>query len=238
MPHAALIGTGVVNANNTVGAVTLTSAVPAGYTVCGAIAWESAAASIPTISSVVDSRGNSWSADILAGGAGNATAACGIFQARITTALQVGDTITVTLSASRSRWAMQYDSFDDLLVSPLDKTAHNDNPGSSASLDTGTTASTTQPYELVYGAFGFNSARTATIPAGWFGTAQVNTSAGSSDRAVQAIYRYTAATGTQQGTATLDTAGIYAACAATYKGWVAGRAPMVPAGAVGRAASW
>jgi hypothetical protein len=238
MPHAALVGTGIVNSSSTTGTVTVATAVPAGQTVCGAIAWESAAGSIPTISSVADSRGNTWATDISAGGAGNVTVAVAIFSARIATALQVNDTITVTISAARVRWAMQYDAFDDVLVSPLDKTAHNDNPGSASSLDTGTTAATAQPYELDYAAFGFSAARTATIPAGWDGTAQVNTTAGSSDRALQVTYRYTAATGTQQGTLSLDSAGVYAACIATYKAWIAGRQPLVQAGAAGRAASW
>jgi hypothetical protein len=113
----------------------------------------------------------------------------------------------------------QLDDFDDVNTTPLDASAHNDNPGSSASLSSGTTAATAQTYELSYAAFGFGlpAARTVTIPSGWAGSAQVATAAGSANRGLQAIWRYTAATGTQQGTITLDAASVYCGAIATYK---------------------
>lgn len=232
-----LLGTGTVNASNTVGAVTLAAGARVGQTVVGAIAWESSGGTIPTISSVVDSRGNTWATEVTAGGGGNTTVALAIFRTRVTTALQAGDTITVTLTTARVRWAMQYDTFSEPLPSALDKTAQNNNPGSATSLVSGTTAATTQPYELVYAAFGMGAARSPSIPAGWSGTPSVETSAGSADRALQVIYQYTSAAGAQQAPLTLGVASTYAACVATYKAWAPPGPRVVSAGATHRAAT-
>lgn len=231
------IGIGTVTAANTVGAVTLTAGARVGQTVVGAIAWESSGGTIPTISSVVDSRGNTWTTDVSAGGAGNTTVAVAIFRTRVTTALQVGDTITVTLSASRIRWAMQYDAFDEPLPSALDKTAVNNNPGSDTNLVSGTTAAITQPFELVYAAFAMGVGRGPVIPAGWQGSASVETAVGSTDRALQVIYQFTSAAGAQQAPLTLTTASTYAAGVATYKAWAPPGPRTVLSGATSRAAT-
>lgn len=238
MVYAGLVGIGTVVTSATAGAVTAANPVPAGRTAVGAIAWDSSAGTIPTISSIVDTRGNTWTMDSSAGGVTNTTVAVGIFRARITTALLAGDTITVTISAARARWAMQYDAFDDLLPSALDQIAGNNNPGSQTALVSGATPATLQPYELVYAAFAFGTARGPVIQAGWSGTASVETAAGSADRALQTVYQYTSATGVQQAPLTLTTASTYAGCAATYKGWVASGGRSVSTGAAHRAASW
>ena len=238
MPYRGLVGTDIVVSANTAGSVTVANAVPAGRTVVGAIVWEASAGAIPSISNVTDTRGNSWATDVTAGAAGNTTVAVGIFRARITTALQVSDTITVTIGTSRTRWAMQYDQFDDLFTSPLDKTAVANNPGTSTSLASGATTATVQPYELVYAAFGFGVGRGPSVPAGWSGTASVETAVGSTDRALQTIYQYTSTAGVQQGSLTLTSTSTYVGAVATYKGWVAAPKPTVATRAAQRAASW
>ncbi|GAA4226114.1 hypothetical protein GCM10022254_10030 [Actinomadura meridiana] len=217
MSHDALVGADTSTATTDTGVITVDSAVSTGKTVTAAVVWESGAGTIPTVSSVTDTRGNTWTVDKSAGGGGNATVATMIARARIATALQVGDTITIVIGENRVRWAMQADAFDDVDASPLDKTAANNNPGNSAALSSGVTAATAQAYELAVAVFGFGQGRTTTIPAGWSGTAKVETTAGSTDRALQVIYKYTAATGTQEGTLTLSSGSTYTGLIATYK---------------------
>lgn len=195
--------------------ITLTAAVAAGHTLVGGICWEAAAGSVPTISSIVDSRGNTWTTtpddSIVAG----TTLAVAIVRARVTTALQVGDTIVITISAARSKWAIQLDEFDDVNTTPKDQTAHNA-PGSATSLTTGATSATTQNYELLYAAFGFGAGRTITIPSGWSGGASVETTGGT-DRALQTIWQYQTTAAAETGTLTLNTASTYAGVISTYK---------------------
>jgi hypothetical protein len=196
--------------------ITLTAAVLSGHTLIGGICWEAAAGSVPTISSITDSRGNTWTTtpddSVLAG----TTLAVAIIRARVTTALQIGDTITITISASRSKWAIQLDEFDDVNAStPKDVTAHNA-PGSSTSLTTTATATTAQNYELLYAAFGFGTGRTITIPSGWSGGASVETTGGT-DRALQSIWKYQTTAAAETATLTLNTASTYGAVLVTYK---------------------
>jgi hypothetical protein len=216
--HSALLGTNIITTGTTIGSVTVGSAVSVGSTVYMMAAWSNDVASVPTINSVADSRGNTYTVDVTAG-AGNTTVSCALIRAPVTTALQVGDTITITISANRIRWVLQADSFDDVNTSsPLDKTSVTDT-GSSTSLTTGVTATTTQAYELCVAVFGYGGGRTTSIPVGWSGTAKVETNAGSADRAVQMIYKYTSATGTQEGTLSITAGGAstYSALIGTYK---------------------
>ena len=196
--------------------ITLTAAIAAGHTLVGGICWEAAAGSVPTISSVVDSRGNTWTTtpddSVVAG----TTLAVAIIRARATTALQVGDTITITISAARSKWAIQLDEFDDIdASSPKDVTAHNA-PGSSTSMVSGTTATTAQASELLYAAFGLGTGRTITIPGDWSGGASVETTGGT-DRALQTIWKYQSSAAAQSVTVTIGTASTYGGVIAAYK---------------------
>lgn len=215
MTHISSI-TKVQNSSAAAVTITLTAAITAGHTLIGGICWEAAAGTVPTISSIVDSRGNTWTTtpddSVVAG----TTLAVAIIRARATTALQVGDTIVITISASRSKWAIQIDEFDDVNASsPKDVAAHNA-PGSSASLSTGTTATTAQNYELMYVAFGFGTGRTITIPGGWSGGASVETTGGT-DRALQAIWKYQTTAATESASLTLNTASTYGGVIVTYK---------------------
>lgn len=210
-----LLGTSTVTTGTTTGSVSVGSAVPAGAFIVLTVAWSNDTATIPTITSVTDSRGNSYTVDASAGTA-NATVSCVIITAPVTTALQSGDTITVTISANRQRWVLQADSFTG--VGAVDKTAANHAPASSTAMSTGVTAATTSADELVIACFGFGrgSGATSTLDAGWSGGSMVTTAAGSVDRALQMGYRTVSATGTQQGTATLTVAAAYAGCIATF----------------------
>lgn len=231
MSHDALVGADISTATTDTGIITVDSAVPVGRTVTAAVVWESGTGTIPAVSSVTDSRGNTWTVDKTAGAAGNTTVAAMLARARITTALQVNDQISIVIGENRVRWAMQADSFDDVNASsPLDKTAANNNPGNNTALSSGVTTATAQAYELCVAVFGFGQGRTVTIPTGdgWAGTAKVETNAGSTDRGLQVIYKYTAATGTQEGTLTVSPGSTYTGLIATYKA----TAPA-PAGSAG-----
>lgn len=222
MGHLATIGTKTQNTAASSVSITLTAGAAVGTTVLVGIIWEAGGGTgVPTISAVTDSRSNSYSTtpDVTAGGATNSTVAGAVLRTRVTTALQVGDTITVTVSGgTRSRWCLQADSFDDVNTTPLDKTQTTGNTApSGTALATGATATTSQANELVYAIFGFGSGRTVTIPPGWSGGAKVETTAGSSDRALQVAWQYVNSTGAQQGTLTLSTSSTYTAAVATYK---------------------
>lgn len=214
MNHLARLGTATA-ASTSVGAVTVGSAVAAGATVILTAAWSNDTAAVPTITSVVDSRGNSYAVDA-SGGTGNATVSCAIIRATVTTPLQVGDTITVTITANRFRWVLEANAFDG--VGALDQIGANHTPGVVAAMSTGVTPETTAPDELLIAAFGFGrgSGAESTLGAGWSGGGYVTTSVGSADRALQTGYRVVAATGPQEGTATLTVASAYSACIATY----------------------
>jgi hypothetical protein len=246
MTHVNTIGTNVATTGVSSLAVTLTHAVSTGHTVLGALLWEAGGGGgVPTISSIVDSRGNTWTTtpDASGGGATNTTVAVAIVRARITTALQIGDTITVTISGgTRSKWAAQFDDFDDVnSSSPKDQTATTGNTApSGTSLTTGATSATAQAYELLYSVFGCGFGKTFTIPSGWAGSAKVETGATSGHRDLQTAWKYTASTGAQTGTMTIDSSSTYAACVAAYKatslappvGQVSQAKLVVPAAAV------
>lgn len=218
MGYEALLDSTTVESGDTEGVLTLGSAVPAGDTVLGAMCWSQDSTSVPTVSSIVDSRGNTYVIDKSAG-AGNSTASCAIFRGTVTTALQAGDTITVTIESGRQRWILQADHVSGLLTDPLDQTAANDT-GSSANLSTGTTSTTTQADEFLYAAFGFgrgSSQNISGVGSGWTATAQVNTTSPSVMRGLQVAYRTVSATGAQEGTATATGTTSYSGCIATYK---------------------
>ncbi|WP_165964237.1 hypothetical protein [Actinomadura sp. KC216] len=211
--------------------MTLATAAPAGTTVVLTVAWSNDAPTIPTIVSVTDSRGNSYTVDTSAG-TGNGTVSCAIISARVTSALKVGDTITVTIGANRQRWCLQADGFPGFLAAVLDRTGVNHTPAVSAAMSTGLTAATRSANELVVACYGFGRGglATSTLDPGWSGTAFVTTAAGSVDRALQMGYKTVTATGTQQGTATLSLPAAYSGCIATYAlTELAAAAPEVPA---------
>jgi hypothetical protein len=216
MTHT-LLGTKIQNSSSSSVSITLSAGAAIGSTVLVAVVWESSAASVPTISAVTDSRSNTYSTTPDVSVNAGSTLAMAVLRTRVSTALQVGDTITVTISGgARTRWAMQADAFDDLKTSPLDRTVSNA-PGSASSLSSGTTSTTQQSAELLYAAFGFGSGKTVTIPGGWTGSSKVETSAGSTDRALQVIWQYVDDEAAEQATLTINSSSTYGGVLATYK---------------------
>lgn len=216
MAHLGTIGTATASTSVDSLAITLTAGAPVGATVLVGLAWESAAGTVPTIASVVDSRGNTYTTTPDVSADAGTTVAVAVLRARVTGELLAGDTITVTISGeTRSRWAAQADAYDDVDVAPLDKTASN-TPGSDSALSSGVTSATSQAYELVYALFGFGGGRTVTLDPGWTGGPKVESSAGSGDRGLQVIHKYVTAVGTQEGTISLSSSSTYAGAIATY----------------------
>lgn len=209
------VGTGTVNSSSTSLAVTINRPVAVGSTLLMGLCWEAGAGSTPAISSVVDSAGNTWTTTPDVSVTSGTTVSIAVLRAQITSALIPGNTVTVTIGSGRSRWAAQIDCFDDLALLPLDKTATNATSGSA--LSTGTTATTTAQAELVYAVYGFAQGRTVTGPEGLGMGPKVETSAGSSDRALQTSWFYVSSTGTQSGSVSIDSSGVYAGAIATYK---------------------
>lgn len=208
--------------------VTLTSSLSTGRTIIGALATEDAAAATPNLT-ITDTRGNTYTVDRQVNNSGTITVS--IFSARVTSALSAGDKITFTVPGgdpSRTRWLATVQAFDDIIAGTrVDKTASNATSGSS--LSSGTTAATTDPTELVFAAFGMG-VRTFTPGSGFTASAQVATSVGSGDRALNTEWQYVAITGPQTATATLNSSSTYAGAVVTYKASSANQAPTANAG--------
>lgn len=158
-----------------------------------------------TISSVADSKGNTWSVDktINAGGVG-----VGIASAVLTADLLTGDTITITTSAAmRSAWCGYYGLPS---ASPLDKTA---SATGTSTTPTATTPATTQAKELVVGVAGRQTSGTFTQD-GAFTTIVLNADGTHNTTAGQKV---TGSTGAQTYAPTLGVSVAWALCVATYK---------------------
>lgn len=223
-----LLGTATA-ASTPTASVPIGAAVAAGRAVIVGAAWSNDTAAVPTVTAITDSRGNEYTVDS-AGGTGNATVSCAIIRGTITTPLQAGDEITVTISAPRLRWALQAEDFEN--VGPLDQVAARHAGGVSAAMTTGVTSPTTTPDELVIACWGFGRGGLADceLDPGWSGSPYVTTSAGSADRALQLASKTVTAVGPHEGTATLSVASAYAGCIATYA--IVGPPPTFPSAAL------
>jgi hypothetical protein len=172
----------------------------------------------PTSSTVTvtDSAGNTYTKDIdVTNGAEARTL---LFSARITTAL-AGGTITTSYSSPvPTDKAVSAFSFEGIATpSPKDKSSTA--TGNGTSLSTGTTATTSQPDELLLGAFGHGDGR-ATFDPGANYTALTSAGAnGSGGAAIFPEYRLVSATGAYSASATNNnskSAG-WAAALVTYR---------------------
>lgn len=218
MPSLGVIGSTFSNVSAAQVSVVLTAGVPVGSTVLGGVVWESADNTTPTVSSIVDSKGNFYVVDQSV--AGGATAAAIIVRGKVTTALVSGDTITITISAARTRWAISFEGFTDFLAAlantPLDATTNNA-ASSAATMDPGTTARTTQDSTLSYVVHGLGTGRTFTIPGGWTAAPSVETTAATINRAVKCLHRYNTVIGTQNSQTPIAPTSTNVGCIAVYR---------------------
>ena len=138
------IGSATTKTAGTTMQITVANAVPFGDTIIARVLTDYSA-SAPTMT---DSRGNTYTRDRTAPNSGN-TIRAAIFSAPVTTALQAGDTITIT-SANVAARAAVVDDFRGLLSSSfVDKT--NGSSGSSTTPGSTISITTTQANELIVG---------------------------------------------------------------------------------------
>lgn len=222
------IGSTIVQTTSNSFQINVTTALSTGNTIIGAIASENNAGHAPALT-ITDVRGNTYTIDRQMVDVNNNTVTVTIFSARVTSALSVNDKITVSNgSETRTRWLATVQAFDDIIAGTrVDRTASN--AAASSSFSSGTTAATTDPTELVYAAFGFG-VRTFTPGSGFTASAQVATTVGSADRALNSEWQYVAITGPQTATATASSSVTYAGAIVTYKASSANQAPTANAG--------
>ncbi len=165
--------------------------------------------------SVADSRSNTYQQDIYTSVSGGSTVHCAQFSSILTTALQVGDTITITYSSSStgSTAGLAYQ------VSGIVGSSWKDQSLGTALQANGTTPSsgnvtTTQASEIIFGVLAHDS--TATTTAGTNFT-KLDELFPVSNRALFVEYRIVAATGTYAATATFSGSSAARTTIATYK---------------------
>ena len=152
---------------------TFSVAVPTGVsTVVGqhlVVAYLFSGSSFESVTSVTDSRGNSYGIDATQGNAGTSGLKMVIASTRIATALSAGDTITVQQNNSTTYHAMQVYEFDNFAPTAwVDKTATGNSPTATTSVTTAATATTSQANETLFAAVGFgDTSGTLTSAAGW-----------------------------------------------------------------------
>lgn len=155
-----------------------------------------------TISSVVDTRSNTWTAQ-----ASNPSGASRhyLYTSILTTALQVGDTITITLSTATGRRACALVRIDNgTLGAALDASGVVNNIGTTTSPAVTTSAATTNARDVVFGAYGSNTTGITFVSesAGWTAIGDGLTSGGT---LVHYSYTIVSATGTQTFLITINT---------------------------------
>lgn len=216
--------TALSTATATAPSFTVPRAVPAGSTIVLAVG-RGGSGVVTAISSI---RGNAWqilSAAAHSGGTVNETLAL----LRVTTALQAGDTFTVT-GGSTNRHALVAGVFDDLEL-PVVAVVTPTSGGLSSSSQTvtsGSLATASNPRTLVVQLF---AAAAGGFPATAGGGATLVdyavTSAGSAERGVALEYKYDTAT-SRTSTINLGTAVVSVSAAAALKATVPASPPADP----------
>ncbi|MFA9289356.1 MAG: hypothetical protein ACEQSA_05785, partial [Weeksellaceae bacterium] len=124
--------------------ITVPSTVPTGHTLIARVLTDYSASA----ATITDSRGNVYTRDRTAPNTGN-TMRAAIFSSPITTALQAGDTITITSPSVAARTAV-IDEFSGLLTSSF-VDQQNGSSGSSTTPGSSISITTTQANELIVG---------------------------------------------------------------------------------------
>jgi hypothetical protein len=159
---------------------------------------------------VADTRGNTYTRDRSATNAGSSMRAS-IFSCRVTTALQAGDTITITTTSLAARVAI-IDEFANVLL-PIAIDAQNGLSGTSATPSLPVT--TTNANDLIIGMIGvegpLSDAYTEDTLHQWTTLNRVGTTGGTSttNKTINAVYRAAGATGTYTYSPTLGTSAVW-----------------------------
>lgn len=171
-----------------------------------------------TVSSVTDTKGNTWTVDKTASsGTSVCLGVCSTLQDA--GALTTTDTITVTFSGSSTCAAWLLEEFFGFSTgAAADQTATDGASTNVTSGDTGTTSATSQAVELAIAGICLSGAAGTVTKGSYlsFTTAQKNSDNSGTGRAVAGGYKILAATGTQIETFTWPTGAAYTGIVATY----------------------
>ncbi len=205
-PSSTFAGTVVVGVNDL---------VPAGDALVAAVVTLHGTQAIAS-ASATDTRGNVWhflGTKVI----GSTTGAVHLLYSNITTEMDPGETITITLSSNYTRVAVGVAQFNDYLMP--DVSADGDNGGVSwSTLVTAPTGMTADPDELVFGAWGLvNSGRIFTATNGFTGLTKYASTVGSGERAIVAEYKYVASAGQYTANGTLNSSGVAAGVVQTFR---------------------
>ena len=208
--------------------ITLAGGAASRHTVIVTVAMDPAASGV----SCADSRGNAYSLDAdKRNGSGLTGVRSLVFSAPLTTALQAGDKITVSLGSAVAAKAISAAEFAG--IGSVDKTASA--IGNSVSPSSGLTSPTAQPYELLLGGIGVETKLNQTYAGGSSYTlltrAQSDPSAGSPGRHVTTDpeFRLGSATGSYAADGLLGGTRLWAATIVTYRtGSVCGNGIVEP----------
>lgn len=198
--------------SNSISLTVPSGGVPAGDTLIVTVEYETGTGSI---SSVSDSSSNTYTVDATGrfNGSGNKTA-ISICSAYMTTALSSGDTITINFAASYNHKAAWVTEFSGLASSSfVDQTANN-NGTNANTVDSGTTATTTQADELLFASFGVATTGSQTLVPE---SSPISYTALSSKVYGGSEYAIVSSTGTYNATGDFNSANHWAGAIVTYK---------------------
>ena len=177
-------------------------------------ALSSGSAVVPT--GATDSRGNTYVVAVT--NAVGSTASAILFS-KLTTALQPGDQITITM-ASAADTTIILDSVEfniTGLTAATDQTSVGNSTTAVTALDAGTTSATTQAQELAFSAYCIGGSTGGSAAGAGFTKLNDLTASGGLTRALVWEYQVLNATATVHSTATITTGHSHVACAATIK---------------------
>lgn len=167
--------------------------------------------------SITDNRGNIYTVDASTTNSTDITHY--IFSSRITTPLEAGDIITLSIgSALSDRWAWNVEQFDNIVISDrLDKTSANS--GNGTSMTSGQTTQTVDDHQLVFSGFGYNGTNQPIIVSDdlFSSSPQKWTEASSDNHGNFVQWRYAKTAGVESSSVDTDSTLDWTAIAVTYR---------------------
>src|SRR5207249_1995537 len=168
-----------------------------------------------------DSKGNTYTKDAdFTNGSGTSGVRTVVFSAPVTTALVNGNTITVTYPTATAK-AVSVNEFSGLATAAFDKTASAKNTSTTPS--SGSTATISQPVELLIGAIGVETKSNDgfTPGSGYTALSAAGSGQGGPDPtthiSIDPEYQVVSTAQTYAANATLPNSRLWAAAIATYK---------------------
>lgn len=213
MAFEAEYGPGIMNVSGTVFTIPITAAVAVGKFL---VVSTHDSASTPLVTTVTDSKGNTYTKDLEFIDGNPAAISGSVHQSRTKIAagkaLASGDVVTVTFSGAATRAVGMVGVYgDDISGRDPVGVGPSGNSGSATSSSLATaSATTTHASDLLVGTVGLvSSARIFTPTNGWTALTKGISTSGSGDRGVQQVYKYVASPGPYNCTGTLNSASLW-----------------------------